>query len=175
MFKIGVELLKDTLDYCSQFAPVDVILVQGNHDNAMSFYAFESLRGWYSENPNVDIDHDIKTRTYRQIGVNLIGFTHGDKERDNIYRLMQQEARELWGKTKYSEWIVGHYHKSYIDEKQGVRKRVVSSLTGKDAWHYEQGYSSLKATQGIIYNKKQMGPYLIIHEAIDLLTEEGQD
>jgi len=176
LFKVGVELLKNTLDYCSSFAPVDVILVQGNHDNAMSFYAFESLRGWYFNNPFVTIDHDIKTRTYRQIGVNLIGFTHGDKERDNLYRLMQQEARELWGKTKYSEWVVGHLHKSYLDEKQGVRKRVVGSMTGTDAWHYEQGYiGSLKATQGIIYHKKQTGPYLIIHESVNVEEEEGQE
>jgi len=163
LFKIGVQLLRDTLDYCVLYAPVDVILVQGNHDNQMSFYAFEALRGYYGKHPFVEIDENIKTRTYRQIGVNLIGFTHGDKEKDRIYEIMQQEARELWGQTKYAEWIMGHFHRILVDEKQGVRKRIVSSITGKDAWHYESGYDSLTAAQGIIYNKKMAGPYVVFH------------
>jgi hypothetical protein len=141
----------------------------------MSFYAFETLRGWYSAHPGVTIDKNIKTRTYRQVGVNLLGFTHGDKEKDNIYRIMQQEARELWGKTLYAEWITGHYHKSYVDEKQGVTKRVVGSMTGTDAWHYEHGYiGSLKSAQGIIYNKYQPGPFAIIYESINIEEEPEQ-
>jgi predicted phosphodiesterase len=163
LFKVGIELLKETLDICVTYAPVDVILVQGNHDSQMSFYAFEALRGWYDSHRYVKISSNIRTRTYRQIGVNLIGFTHGEKEKNRLYEIMHQEARKLWGKTKYSEWIVGHYHKSYMDEKGGVRKRVVSSITGTDAWHYESGYNSLSAAQAIIYNENQLGPYAIYH------------
>jgi predicted phosphodiesterase len=168
LFKVGVGLLREALDLCRSYAPVDVILVQGNHDNTMSFYAFEALRGWYDHDDMVTIDEDIRTRTYRQVGVNLLGFTHGDKEKDNLYRIMQQEARELWGKTKYSEWIIGHFHKNYVDEKQGVIKRVVGSFSGTDAWHYESGYvGTLKTAQGLIYNKKQVGPYLIIYQDVE--------
>lgn len=167
MFQVGVNLLKDTLDYLSQYAEVDVILTQGNHDNHMSFYAFETLRGWYHKHPRVTIDEDIRTRTYRAWGVNLLGFTHGDKEGDNLYKLMQQEARELWGKTKYSEWIIGHYHRSYVDERHGVVKRVVNSISGTDAWHYEKGFiGTLRASQGIIYHRNQLGPHTIIQESI---------
>lgn len=167
MFKVGVDLLKEALDFCKRYAPVDVILVQGNHDNTMSFYAFEALRGWYDGDKNITIDNNIQTRTYRRVGVNLLGFTHGDKEKDNLYRIMQQEARDMWGKTKYSEWIIGHYHRSYVDEKQGVTKRVVGSFSGTDAWHYEHGYvGTTRSAQGIIYNKKQPGPYLIIYEDV---------
>jgi predicted phosphodiesterase len=175
LFQVGVKLTRQVLDYASQFADIDVILVQGNHDNTMSFYLFETLRGWYDSNPNIHIDKDIKTRTYRQVGVNLLGFTHGDKEKDNIYRIMQQEARELWGKTLYSEWITGHYHKNFMDEKQGVTKRVVGSLTGTDAWHYESGYvGSLKAGQALIYNENQLGPLAILYESVNIQEEDGQ-
>lgn len=168
LFKVGITLLREALDYCKVHAPVDVILVQGNHDNTMSFYAFEALRGWYDNDDRVTIDKDIRTRTYRRIGVNLIGFTHGDKEKDNLYKIMQQEARELWGKTKYSEWIIGHYHKNYVDERQGVTKRVIGSFSGTDAWHYENGFiGTAKTAQGIIYNKKQVGPYLIIYNDVN--------
>ncbi len=163
LFRIGVNLLKETINYCSTFAPVDVILVQGNHDNKMSFYAFETLRGWYDKHQYVTIDEDIRTRTYRQVGVNLLGFTHGDKEKDRLFEIMQSEARKMWGRTLYAEWIIGHLHHSMVKEKQGVRVRVVSSITGKDAWHYESGYGSLTAAQAIIYNKKMAGPFVILH------------
>ena len=89
---------------------------------------------------------------------------------------MQQEARELWGKTLYAEWITGHYHKSFMDEKHGVTKRVVGSLTGTDAWHYESGYiGSLKNAQGLIYNEKQLGPYAILFDSVNVEKEPEQE
>jgi len=176
LFRVGLGLLKEVIDYASYFAPVDVLLVQGNHDNMMSFYAFEALRGWYDDNKYVIICPNIMTRTYRQIGVNLLGFTHGDKEKDNLYRIMQQEARELWGKTLHAEWLTGHYHKTHVEEKQGVIKRTISSLTGTDAWHYESGYiGSLKSAQSLIYNENIPGPYAILYESINIKEEKGQE
>lgn len=168
LFKVGITLLREALDYCKAFAPVDVILVQGNHDSMMSFFAFEALRGWYDKDPMVKIDEDIKTRTYRKWGMNLLGFAHGDKEKDRLYQIMQQEARSLWGETRYAEWIIGHFHKNFVDERQGVTKRVVGSFSGTDAWHYENGFvGTLKSAQGIIYNANKPGPYLIIYESLN--------
>lgn len=175
LFRVGVDLLREVLEYASTFAPVDVMLIQGNHDHMMSFYAFETLRGYYEDNPNIVIDKNVKTRSYRLVGINLLGFTHGDKEKDNIYRIMQEEARELWGKSRHAEFIVGHYHKSAVDEKQGVIKRTIGSLTGTDSWHYDRGYvGTLKTAQALIYNERIPGPYQIIPYSIDITQEKEQ-
>lgn len=175
LFRVGIDLLREVLEYAATFAPVDVMLIQGNHDHMMSFYAFETLRGYYENNPNIIIDKNIKTRSYRLVGINLLGFTHGDKEQDNIYRVMQEEARELWGRSKHAEFIVGHYHKSAVDEKQGVIKRTIGSLTGTDSWHYDRGYvGTLKTAQALIYNERIPGPYQIIPYSIDISQEKEQ-
>ncbi len=89
---------------------------------------------------------------------------------------MQQEARELWGKTLHAEWLTRHYHKTHVEEKQGVIKRTISSLTGTDAWHYESGYiGSLKSAQSLIYNENIPGPYAIFYESINIIEEKGQE
>jgi hypothetical protein len=176
LFQKGVALLRTAIDYCANFADVDVIWIPGNHDFKTSFYAFEALRGWYDENAKVTIDENIKTRTYRLIGANLLGFTHGNNEKKtSLHGLMSNEVPELWGQSKYREWIVGHFHKEMLLEDMGVTVRVLGSITGTDAWHYKKGFiGALKAAQGLIFNKNKLGPYIIIYDSIDITKEQEQ-
>lgn len=173
LFIRGVALLRAAIDYCMLFADVDVIWVPGNHDFKTSFYAFETLRGYYNNVDKVNIDENIQTRTYRLVGVNLLGFTHGDKEKQNrLYTLMSNEVPELWGKSKYREWIVGHYHKGMLTEDNGVVIRILGSLTGTDAWHYQKGFvGAVKAAQGLIFNESTIGPSIIFYHSINVNDE----
>jgi hypothetical protein len=176
LFQKGVALLKTAIDYCAQFAKVDVIWVPGNHDFKASFYAFETLRGYYSLDKIVTISEEIRTRTYRLVGPNLLGFTHGDKEKARrLHELMSTDFPQLWGQSRYREWIVGHFHKGSLNEDMGVTVRVLGSITGTDAWHYQKGFvGSLRAAQGLIFNENRIGPSLILYEAIDITKEPQQ-
>jgi len=75
---------------------------------------------------------------------------HGDRDDAPIKDLpliMAQEKSEAWSRTKHKEWHIGHVHKrkesNFIagDTFNGVHVRVIPSLTGTDAWHYQHGYT----------------------------------
>lgn len=156
MFKKGVETLIAAIDILKNIAPIKVILVQGNHDYVTSFYASCVLDAYYKNDENVTVDNSPTTRKYEKFGANLLGFTHGSEEKDRIYTLMQNEAPNLWGETKYREWIIGHKHHESVREKAGVVIRTMPTITGIDAWHYKKGYVSSGArSMAFIYDKEK--------------------
>ena len=97
-----------------------------------------------------------------------MGFTHGDKEKNRIGGLMQIEAREAWGRTKYHEIHTGHWHSEQITkESGGVIIRSLSSFTGSDLWHNESGYvGAIKKCQSFLWDKNK-GLKSIIVSTID--------
>ena len=175
LLRKGIDLQRWAIMKAAEYAFVDVIYVPGNHDKTMSFASFEALRGYFHYDNNVVIDEDVKTRTYREEGKNLLAFAHGDEEGKRLFTLMQHEARQAWGRTKYAEWILGHLHREIVKEDQGVTTRTMNSLTGTDAWHYKKGFTGSRiAAQGLIYNRNHIGPRTIFYSAIDLEEEELQ-
>lgn len=154
MFKKGVETLIEVINMFSEKAPVEVVLVPGNHDTVISFYAACVLEAFYRNDENVTVDCLPKTRKYHRYGTNLIGLTHGSEEKNRIYGLMQVEAAKDWGETTTHEWLIGHLHKEGVTEDMGVVVRRIPSLTGTDAWHSKMGYTmSNKKSCAFIYHK----------------------
>jgi len=156
MFNKGVETLIEAIDKLSAISKVEVVLVQGNHAGYTEFYAACVLDAWYRNSTTVEVDSMPQTRKYRRFGKNLLGFAHGDSEKDRIFGLMQFEAAEDWGVTKTREWLLGHYHSEGTIEKNGVVVRRIPSLAGNDAWHMKSGFStSRKRSMAFIYDKEQ--------------------
>lgn len=160
-FREGRKLLVDNIIKLSQIAPVDVVMVPGNHDFEKNFYLGDSLEGWFHNNPNVNIDNSPNPRKYYHYHNNLIGFTHGDSEKPaNLPLIMAQENPTLWGSTKFREFHLGHYHhKKEIKyqstaEYNGIRLRYMSSLSGNDAWHHKKGYvGSVQASEAYLWSQ----------------------
>ena len=73
--KIIPNEIKPALPYLSAFAPVDVIVVQGNHDFERMFYAGEVLSAWFKNDQGVLVDNGLDSRKYYEYGVNMIMFT----------------------------------------------------------------------------------------------------
>mgnify|MGYP002507806232 CR=1 FL=1 len=142
LFKDGVIMLIDGINKLSKEfqSPIDVFCVQGNHDFMTSYHAVMSLWCYFNNNENVTVDLDTSPRKYREFGNNLIGFSHGDKEKKRISGLMQMETPKLWGQTKYREWHLGHYHSESVKESDGVIVKHMPSVTGSDAWHHNSGF-----------------------------------
>jgi len=154
MFNKGVETLIEATDMLSQLAPVEVILVQGNHAGYTEYYAACVLGAWYRQSTVVAVDFTPTPRKYRRFGKNLLGFTHGDSEKDRIFGLMQYEAAEDWGATTTREFLLGHLHSEGVSEKNGVVVRRIPSLSGNDHWHTKSGYSTArKRSMAFIYDK----------------------
>ena len=166
MFKKGVETLIEVIDIFAQKAPVEIVLIPGNHDTVISFYAACVLEAYYRNNDNISVDCSPKTRKYCRFGTNLIGLTHGSEEKDRIYGLMQVEAAQDWGQTTTHEWLIGHLHTEGTSEKMGVIVRRIPSLTGTDAWHAKMGYTmSAKRSCAFIYHKDK-GLQEILYQGI---------
>ena len=140
----------------------------GNHDTILSYTIIKAIAGYYHNDKRVTIIDNATSRYYVQIGKNLIGFTHGDKEKNRLYELMQVEARELWGKTEYAEWITGHTHDEKFERKSGIGNRTIGNMDGIDSWHYENGYTTApRIVQAPVYKSNIAGPYNILFHNAD--------
>jgi hypothetical protein len=167
LFVKGVEMLRNAIDALSEIAPVYVFGIPGNHDKMTTFYALIHLSAWYRNEPMVIVNTDPKSRNYFEFGNTLIGYTHGDKEGKRIFGNMQVEAPVAWGRTKYREWHTGHLHSEGVKEEHGVIVRRLPSITGTDAWHFEQGYvGAIARHQSFIWHKER-GLTNIIYTVIE--------
>jgi len=161
-FVRGRQLIIEAIDTLMKIAPVDVLVVPGNHDVERAFYLGDALECWYHKCPNVKIDNSPKIRKYYQYGNCMIGYTHGrDEKTFELPHIMASEEPKMWSETKYREWHLGEiHHKKEIkwistEEFKGTTVRFMRSLSGTDAWHYQKGYvSSLRAGEGFIWDKE---------------------
>ena len=156
------------MDRCLEVAPVDTVIVPGNHDELTSFHLGEILATRYETNPLVTVDNSARLRKYYSYGQNLFGFTHGDSEKVSELPLaMAREVPELWAKCNSREFHIGHKH---ISEKfgtndrpgqflqdftsdKGIRVRRLTSLSGHDAWHTKHAYMDRRACEGFVFHK----------------------
>ena len=113
-FIAGRKLWVEILEMCMQVAPVDVLVIPGNHDFERSFYLGEYLDGWFSEDPIVNIDNHASPRKYYKFGNVLLGLTHGSEEKESSLPLLMAtdvKSKPMWSETKFHEWHLGHIHR----------------------------------------------------------------
>jgi hypothetical protein len=87
----------------------------------------------------------------------MLMFCHGDGgKRDDYALLMATEKPEMFGRTKFREAHIGHTHQTRLEEKHGVRVRVIPSLSPADDWHSENGFvGNLRSAEAYFWNKKE--------------------
>lgn len=158
-FKSGRMLATQMIEWCSQIAPVDVMIVAGNHDEERMFYLGEALEGRFYNNPNVYINNEAIKRKYYAYGQVLLGFTHGYYEKpQKLPLVMAIEAPHLWAKAKFREWHLGdkHHKKEFeykTDESTGVVVRILRALAVHDTWTFDKGYvGALKAAESFLWH-----------------------
>lgn len=157
-FQKGRELCVWMLDLCSQIAPVDVLIIPGNHDQQRAFYLGDSLYSWYHNSQDVNINNEAIGTKYYNYGKTLLGFTHGnDVKLEKLPFIMAYDQPELWAKTKFREWHTGDkHHKKGLtpieDESSGMLIRIIRSLVAFDAWTYNSGYRSLRASESFLWH-----------------------
>lgn len=158
-FRKGRELCVWMIDTCSQIAPVDVLIIPGNHDQQRAFYLGDSLESWYHNSKDVTINNDAMGTKYYSHGNTLLGFTHGaDIKLEKLPFIMAYDQPDLWASTKYREWHTGdkHHKKDLIpmaDESSGMVVRIIRSLVAFDAWTFNSGYRSIRASESFLWSK----------------------
>ena len=150
------ELIVNAVKYLNNIAPVELVVVQGNHDYERMFYAGEVLNAWFKEDENVSVDNNGDPRKYCEYGVNMLMFTHGDKEKPaDMPLIMATEQPEMFARTEFREVHCGHFHKEMVNEYRGIKVRFLPSICSQDEWHKIMGYQNLRCAQAHIWNKKR--------------------
>jgi hypothetical protein len=158
-FRAGCNMVIQMIEKCTEIAPVEVLMVKGNHDEERVFYLGEVMGAWFSKNPNVSIDNKARGRKYYLFGKNLIGFTHGsDIKMETLEQIMPLEEPILWSKSKFREWHIGHVHHLFklnndTMENIGIVVRSLRSLVSADAWTFDHGFvGSLRAAESFVWD-----------------------
>lgn len=145
-FRAGRQLATEIIDGLASIAPVDVVVVPGNHDEERVFYLGDSLESFYHRNKNVNIDNTPPKRKYYTFGKVMIGLTHGYHEKlDKLPFIMPIERPAEWATSVHREWHLGdkHHRKDLLyrtEDINGVTIRLLRSLSATDTWHFDKGY-----------------------------------
>ena len=149
-------LMVRAINFLARTAPVDVIVIQGNHDYERMFYSGEFLRAFFLNDERVTVDNGYDSRKYYKYGTNMIMFTHGDKEKPaEMPLIMATEEPMMFAKAKFREVHCGHLHKEMVNEYRGIKVRFIPSICANDSWHKLMGYQSLRCAQAYIWSKEK--------------------
>ena len=110
-------LMVRAINFLARTAPVDVIVIQGNHDYERMFYSGEFLRAFFLNDERVTVDNGYDSRKYYKYGTNMIMFTHGDKEKKaEMPLIMATEHHQMFADTIHREVHCGQLHKEMVNE-----------------------------------------------------------
>lgn len=161
-----VAIHRRAVDILRQEAPVDVVIVPGNHDELTSFHLGEILATRYEGDKIVTVDNSPRLRKYYEFGDNLLGFSHGDSEKITELPLtMAREQQQAWARCSTREWHVGHKHivekfeakpgkiEQDLYSDKGVRIRRLASMTAHDMWHTKYAYMDRRACDAFVFHR----------------------
>lgn len=116
---------------------------RGNHDDDSTPGIAQALRMYYRLNKHVKVDTSADPFFWHEFGVNLIGGTHGDRQKlGDLPLVMADRQREAWGRTKSRHMFTGHVHHERSQEVGGVRCWSLRAPIPSDAYHSAVGYCS---------------------------------
>ncbi len=162
VFQSGCRAVQWLIERCRNTADVEVLWVPGNHDWVTSWHLTEWLTAKFVGDIQTTFDNSPSPRKYVSYGCNLLGFTHGDKEKHHdLPLLMAVESPDEFAKATCREWHLGHHHRAketrylFLDERGGVRVRILPSLSGTDSWHWERGYThNQRAAEAYLWSRQ---------------------
>lgn len=160
-YKLGCDFIVKTIDKLMQLAPVDVLVIPGNHDEDKIFHLGEYIDAWNHNNPNVFVDNRPMKRKYYSFGKNLVGLTHGYFEKNNkLDSLMAYEMPREWASSKNREWHLGDKHHKVDmvlkteELENGVVIRILRSLANPSVWEFDKALvGSLKAGEAFVWHE----------------------
>jgi hypothetical protein len=153
--------LAGAIERLRAIAPVQVVMVNGNHDVMSAFHLGEVLKGHFRSTSEVTVDNSPAQRKYVTHHKCFLGLTHGSEEKlSTLGLLLASERPEDWARSTLTsrEWHIGHFHaKKSLKllpamDVGGVLVRVVPSLCPPDAWHASQGYGGKLAAEAYYWD-----------------------
>ena len=170
MIEVGTDSLIGVVDDAAGVGPADVVVVNGNHDETLTWAFHRLLVERYQGRGRVRIDEKFTPRKYLESGLTLLGFVHGHKAKRKLPQLMAIEAAQAWARCPYREIHTGHLHHQSaewsrpIETLDGVLVRVAPSLGPADDYHAVNGWlGQRRAMELFIYD--EAGGLVAMHVA----------
>lgn len=173
-FRIGTQCCITLAEEATQLAPVDILVVPGNHDREKAFCLGEVLAARFHTHGSVNVMNSPDVYAYYRWGKVLLGFVHGDnhgsqKKRGELPQQMATDRPADWAETVWREIHMGHFHSETedvwkfrkVEHIRDMAVRVLPSLSSTDAWHRQSGYASVLAAECFLYHKDR-GRYSIL-------------
>lgn len=167
MLETGTELVVDTIDQLRVIAPVDVVMVMGNHAMRSEFQLGQVLKAWYRADDLVTVANPYSVLYPYEWGDVLIAYAHGHGiNPGDLPMAMAQSFPAAWGRTRWREAHIGHRHAAkttthalkvaridVIDEPHGVRVVTIPGLTATDAYHASRLLRHLRCAEARLWSK----------------------
>jgi hypothetical protein len=176
-FRIGWQCCVTVAEEAAQDAPVDILIVPGNHDREKAFCLGEVLGARFHGHPSISVHNEPDLYSYYRWGKVLLGFVHGDnhtgdKKRAQLPQQMATDRAVDWSDTVWREWHLGHFHSERedvwhyrkVDHIRELAIRVLPSLSSTDAWHRSSGYASVLAAECHLYHKRTGRHGYLVHQ-----------
>jgi hypothetical protein len=149
----ATQLFINGIDMLTKITPVDVSYVPSNHDLHTMFGIMQTIKAWYRNDENVNVDDSPLPRKYYKFGETLFGLSHDLKIKDAL-QIVTSEAKDEWSDSKHIIWLLAHLHQAMVYEKQGYMEIMrLPTASGWSRWSNQQGYTqSEKKNQSFIVN-----------------------
>lgn len=165
IIRAGTDCLWHITENLRQRAPVETMIVEGNHDRVLSYAVQDQLSKLYAGVGSIEIDESAHSRKYTTFGKNLIGMCHGfDEPTSKLPRIMSNEAASLWGDDQNRVFFFGHDHNKMIDDSDpsGVVLVRAPALAQTDQHEAKKGFiGSMLGIQSHVFHAEE-GPLDII-------------
>ena len=163
----ATELIIRATDMLTYIAPVDVVLVPSNHDLHTMFGVIQTVKAWYRDDDNVNVDDSPLPRKYYEFGKTLLTFSHDIKVKDAL-QIITTEAKDKWSNCEHIILMLAHLHQSIVYEKQGYLEVLrLPTVSGWSRWSNDKGYiQSERKNQSFIIDK-ELGITDILNTVLD--------
>lgn len=159
MIEVGSDCLLWIPERAAAVAPVDGVVVNGNHDETLSWAFQRIMLERFRNDGRVSVSRGYTGRQYVTYGRNLLGLAHGHKAKKKLPQLMAIERPDDWSRCPYREWHTGHLHHQAaemvrpIETLDGVIVRTAPSLSTPDDYHATNGWvGQREAMEAFIYD-----------------------
>jgi hypothetical protein len=159
MIGMGCDTLLEIVDKAAAIAPTDALVVNGNHDETLSWAYQRIMQERFRADGRVTVSGAYTGRQYITYGGNLLGFAHGHKAKKKLPQVMALERPADWSACPYREWHTGHLHHQAaewsrpIETIDGVLVRIAPSLSPPDDYHAVNGWvGQREAMEAFVYD-----------------------
>lgn len=151
---------------------VSILLMPGNHDYERTHYLQDSLDAFFTNTDLINV-MPMEDRHYVAFGVNLIGFTHGDRVKPaDLAMAMFREHPTNGDGYRFLEWHMGHVHTQREHEDHGVLFRWFRTPRAPNRWEIRHGYGhNLRTITGIVWDEVH-GPVATVRVPFQEVVDE---